>query len=61
MNLQTVKPRARWSPSPHGNRPDSWRVRFPDSHIHFVAGTLDKAVEMAYRLRLVRLIGRRDA
>lgn len=61
MNLQTVKPHARWSPSPHGNRPGGWRVRFPGSHVNFVAGTLDKTVEMAYRLHLARIVGRRDA
>jgi hypothetical protein len=59
MNLQTVKPRARCIIQADG-RP-VWKVRFPGWEPKFVSSKLGVAVAMAYRCRLVRITGRRDA
>jgi hypothetical protein len=58
MNLQTTKPRARIVYS-YGK--PVWRLTFPGSHTGFVGSTLDAAIAVAYRCRLARITGRRDA
>lgn len=58
MNLQTLKPRARIT---HSYGKPVWRVTFPDSPTGFISRTLDGAVAVAYRCRLARLIGNKDA
>ncbi|WP_163012807.1 hypothetical protein [Burkholderia stabilis] len=58
MNLQTTKPRARIV-STFGK--PAWRVTFPGLHTGFVGVTLDSALGVAYRCRLARITGRRDA
>jgi len=58
MNLQTTKPRARMTVVL--GKP-AWRVTFPGLPTGFVGKTLDSALGVAYRCRLARITGRRDA
>jgi hypothetical protein len=70
MNLQTTKPKARFVRRQafvmmgRGGMfvdDDHWRVTFPDSPTGFTGRTLEGAVAVAYRGRLARITGRRDA